>query len=803
MNPTDYINCPNCNTSYKIPLTKDVLKITCKKCNSIFYANSAKEITSQKKNKFIIPGIIVAAIFAFIWFTTQDSTSNQSKPGKSIFSRVKSSNWVTIDYSDLVNRSTLTHSGETVGQIIRKIPTYTDDLKGQVQQYLEPYSILCHDVLLSKIQPDTLPLVNILSHYPVGSEQPAWADLFREGHYQLYYNNQLIRVFIKGSNAKSSFDRYQSIIRHPIRDVIDSKNTLIRNVEVYVFKNDYATTEIKLNTIPEVISINMLNLSSKEKSIDLTSIEDFLSKGLILEAVEVDGNNDLYFYGISADRQTMSGYPVSLSDFAVIYRSIFNYGNNAPYISLDKHEDNRFAKVNFGGHFENTRSGNVVLEADKLFKALGTGLDPNTHKIIKDKITRSVPDFLTEDERNLLEDIGEGQTQIRYWFYPDSIGTVTDGSIGVVLTHQFLADIERMDAKVSPGNAVRKTINHLNQYYDQYEEAEETFQELSTVGRIMALINWLKGMNMDDRIELDELLSVKLPAFKTPTKTKKMLAITATAYPSNSYPYLYSGIGNSFLNSQNIRRYTKVYYISELLDKYSSATSDKYFLEIAGEYFSNLDINELAPSEYIELKNSLESIELQIEQKEKTLNSYSSRDINNFNKLVDKQNELVKKMNNMRLQTRCITSVGGGINLRPSEFKRISHNRNSPKLRELSKIKSKIKTIGNISRSGNWIRSNPGLGKTRVNTIPVNQWSSSKTVNGQIEYTHRSTSGNKASVIKQNSGNWTSNTNIEGSNDVVKYEKELNQLFVSHPSFSNEYRGAISQGGKRVAFFKY
>ncbi len=800
MSLNKYISCPNCDVTYKIPHTDQQLKISCKNCQTVFYNFNTDISPSKHKNKFLIPGIIIVVIFSIIWFTTQDTKTQSPKSDKSIFSRVKSSNWVTIDYSGLVNYSTITHSGETVGQIIRKIPTYTDDLKGQVQQYLEPYSILCHDVLLSSSQPDTLPLINILSHYPVGSEQPAWANLFREGHYQLYYNNHLIRVFIKGSNAEKSFNRYQSIIRHPIRDVLESKNTSIRNLEVYVFSNDYAKTEIRLNTVPEIIDVNLLDLSPNRKSIDLTSIEEFLSNDVILEAVEVDHDNNLYFYGIVADQQTMAGTPVSLSDFAVIYRSIFHYGNNAPYISLDKHEDNRYAKVNFGGHFENTRPGSVVLEADKLFKALSTGLDPNTHNLIKTKITNSVPQFLTEDERNLLEDLDEGHTQIRYWFYPDSIGTVTDGSIGVILKNQFLADIERMDKNVSPGNAVRKTINHLNHYYGQYEGADKTFQELSTVGRIMALINWLKGMNMEDKIELDELLSVKLPAFITPKKTKKMLAITAAAFPSNSYQLSLAGFSNFFLNTQNVRRYTKVYYLSDFLDNYGPTTTDKFFLEVAGNYFSNLDINELAPTEYIKLKKSLESIEREIDQQERTLNRYSSRDVNNFNRLVNQQNELVKQMNNMKLQTRSITSIGGGINLRPSEFKRISRNKNSPKLREISKIKSKIKIVGKIAKSGNWIRSNPAIGRPIINTIPANKWKSSKSVNGQIKYSHVSNTGDIASVIMRNTGDWLSNINISGSNDAVKYYKSTNQLFITHPSFTQEIKGSLSQSGKYIAF---
>lgn len=781
-----YISCPNCKTTYRIPLTKNVLKIRCKKCNSVFYANPPKASSPKKKYKFLIPGIIIAGIIAYFWFIIQDTSSN----------------WVKIDYGRLVDNSTITHSGETVGEIIRKIPNSSDNLKGLVQQYLEPYSILCHDVLLSSIQPDTLPLVNILAHYPVGTEQPAWVDLFREGHCQLYYNTHLIRVFIKGTNAKSSFDRYQSIIRHPIQDVIRSKNTTIDSVEVYCFKNNYTKTEIRFNITPEVYNVNTLNLLPRHKSIDLTSIEDFLSMGVILEAIEVDGNNNLYFYGRNADRSTLEGYPVSLSDIAVIYRSIFHYGNNAPYISLDKHEDNRYAKVNFGGHFENTRAGNVVLEADKLFKALSTGLDPNTHNLIKEEITKAVPDFLTEDERNLLENTGEGHSQIRYWFYPDSIGTVTDGSIGAVLKNQFMADAERMDIKVRPSRAVQQTISHLNQNYSQYGRAKKTFQELSTVGRIMALVYWLKGMNMNNRIELDELLSVKIPACVTPKRTMKMLAITTAAYPTNYYQPSHAGYGNTFLNTKNVRNYTKVYSLTYLLDKYSPTTSDKYFLEVAGNYFSQIDITKIAPSRYIKLKKSIESIEWQIEMNKKTLNRYSSRDVDNYNKLIDRQNKLVNKLNNMDLKTRAISSIGGGINLHPNEFKRISYNKNSPKLREILKIKNKLKIVGKIAKSENWIRSNPKMSKTRINTISTNQWLSSKSVNSNKKFSYKSKFGNNVLLVSQNSGNWTTTTHIGGANDIIIYFKDSNQLLVKHPCFPIEYKSNISQDGKRFIFYR-
>jgi len=762
--------------------------------------------------------ILILVFFSLFTFTLISCQSISIDAG-SIFSKTNPSNWITISYSSAVDKSILTHSGESVGNVIQKIPTYTDDFKGLVQQYLEPYSILCHDVLLYNIKPDTPPFVNILAHYPVGSEQPAWVDLFREGHFQLYYNPNLIRIFLKGDNPKNSFEKYQSIIRHPIQDLINSEHLSIKNIEVYVFNNDYAKTEIQVNIIPATFVINEIGLSPKHQPIDLGSIEEFLSNGVALEAVEVDESNNIFFYGRSASNQTIAGQHVSLSDIAVIYRSIFHYGYNAPYISLDTHEDNRYAKVNFGGHFENTRVGHVVLEADKLFKTLGTGIDPNTHEFVKSKITKYVPDFLTEDEWGLLEDTNEGNTQIRYWFYPDEIGTVTDGSIGIVQKHQFLADAERMDVEVELDNATRKTIDHLNKYFPQYEKAENTYKELNTVGRMMALVNWLKEMNIGDRVELDDLLSVKIPAFHTTKKTKKMLAITAIVCP-----------GDLNITNQNVRGYTKTYYLSHLLDKYPLSTSDKEFLKIADNYFSQVDLAELyLPYKKLEdqiddydrqinsKEKEIELLNKEIERKEDTLDRYSSSDIDQFNSLINKYNNLlenqesmidvynskINELNSMNIISGAIFSIGGGISLDPREFKQTIINKDSPAIREIAKVKNQLKSVGNISKSGDWMRSNATNGGSRINKLPDISWTLSKSENGSVKYTYRAASGDSAIVEFLKNLNYIQyNISINTYNDIIKISKEKNLIEVTHDIFPQEYKGKVSSNGERIVFSK-
>lgn len=728
---------------------------------------------------------------------------------------------VAIQYGDLVDKSAITHSGETVGEIIPKLPRYTDELKGVVQQYLEPFSILCHDVLLSRIGPDSLPLLNIIAHYPVGSEQPAWAALFREGHYQLYYNKDLIRLFIKGSDPASSFEIHQSVVRHAIREVINSEHTSIKNVEIYAFENDYAKSEIRLNTIPTRFDVDSIDLAPRRKPMDLAGIEEFLDQGVILKAVEVDENSDLLFYGKKAQPQTIAGYPISLSDIAVIYRSVFHYGYNAPYISLDNHEDNRYAKVNFGGHLENTRAGYVVLEADKLFKSLSTGLDPNTHELIKARITEHVPDFLTEDERQLVEQGGMGRTRIRYWFYPDSIGTVTDGNTGAVLTDQFLADAERMDANVDLSRAVRETIDHLNDNFSQYENAENTYRELSNIGGIMALVIWEREMNMNERVELDDLLSVRLPAFSTPDKTKKMLAVTAMAYPDGEV-----------LTDQSVRERTSVYHISHLLDQCSASTTDDEFLEIANAFTSGIDIYDLAPLAYKEMRADVErydsllalsesevqALVAEIDSIRKTLDRSDSDAVNRLNELIDRynillesrepylsaRNELADQLNNAQLTRRSIASVGGGISLRPSDFKRVTHNAGAPILKEISDFKSRVETAGGHAVEGDWIRSGSGSrGSPPPDTPPP-------TGLPHHPYGHPDEADSPQEAIQVSASvtfssdrrDWLLEISVNDYLDIIEFSIDANMLRVKHSGPAIDANGEISFDGKVVRFYR-
>jgi DNA-directed RNA polymerase subunit RPC12/RpoP len=479
MNDKIIIKCVKCGKLLNVPADRGSLNVRCPYCQSQFIWTP--NIYQKSKAWYVINwrshwpswlkisaavGVLISGIALAIYF--QDSLNNNVQPQKLRLltqSTTHHSQLVRINYDDLIDRGIITHSGQTIGNLLNKIASTESSRStsffSELQPYLEPFSFICNDIVISAKSGDVMPYVNVVADYQAGSRQPAWAALFREGNYQLFVGNGKARLFLKGESPLDLFNRYYSVIRHPLREALATIGADKMTVEVYAFQNDYPSRTITLDLIPHVIEIAVNQLGPKSKELPLADLAVFFNQGIILEAAEINEKGDFYLYGIPSARQTIATQPQSLEDFAVVYRSMFHCGNNAPYISLDRHEDNRYAKVNFGGLLEDTRVGSVVLEADKLFKTLSTGLDPNSRAFIKGRIVKEVPGFLTEDERALKGE-GKGHSEIRYWFYPDHIQSATDGRLGVVQNYQFMADAERMDIKVALGRAQRDTIDHLN-----------------------------------------------------------------------------------------------------------------------------------------------------------------------------------------------------------------------------------------------------------------------------------------------------------------------------------------------------
>lgn len=723
------IRCKKCNRALRVPADRGALEVRCPDCQTKFiwkpdishqlkagYRRMRDQSWPRALKIVVIVGLLVGGFALTQFFEGSIGDKDPSpKPSSSPPSVKHDSQWVRISYDDLVNKETITHSGQTIGAHLDKVsksnPPQPAGIFAELQPYLEPFNFICNDIVASAKSGDVMPYLNVVADYPAGSRQPAWAALFREGQYLLFVGDRKARLFLKGKSPVNLFNGYYSVIRHPLREALATTGAGKMTVEVYAFENDYTSRTISLDLNPQILEVDANQLGPKSKPLPLVDLADFFNRGITLEAAEIDGKADFYLYGTPSARQTIATRSQSLEDFAVVYRSMFHYGYNAPYISLDRHEDNRYAKVNFGGFLEDTGVGSVVLEADKLFKTMSTGLDPNTRAFIKARIVKEVPSFLTEDERSLNEmrNKEKGRMQIRYWFYPDHIRCATDGSIGVVERHQLFADTERMDSKVTPDRASRDTIDHLNRNFADYVRALPTYRELNTVGRIMAIVTWLQQSNSRNQIDLDALLSVELSPFKTPRRTKKLIAVTAEAYTSDRAE-----------ERTGARR--KVYSFDTLLESSKPSIDDKDILDLAKRHFDKVKGTALIPSDVSNahgdidrMRADLESLKTRIESERVTLNKSSELEIDRFNAMIDKYNSLKdaystavdsynKSKQDRQYSIHSIVSVGGGINLRPKDFgKTLQVPESSPLIRRIRTshevIRSSPSTIAGTTKS--------------------------------------------------------------------------------------------------------
>lgn len=150
----------------------------------------------------IIVGLLVGGFALTQFFEGSIGDKGPSpKPSLSPPTVKHESQWVRISYDDLVDKETITHSGQTIGVLLDKIskskPPHPAGIFAELQPYLEPFNFICNDIVDSTKSGDVMPQLNVVADYPAGSRQPAWAALFREGRYQLFVGDGKARLFLR------------------------------------------------------------------------------------------------------------------------------------------------------------------------------------------------------------------------------------------------------------------------------------------------------------------------------------------------------------------------------------------------------------------------------------------------------------------------------------------------------------------------------------------------------------------------------------------------------------------------------
>ncbi len=572
--------CTHCRTKLQyIGALGPTTMVRCPACKQTFRPPTSEQPQTQY-GKFIGIGIAGLVFLGLVLLVSSlfDTGSKQKTPPQSqqAASSIQQTpppapRWIRANYRALVDMAQLTQSGQSISAALAEGVKQSFQ-KGQLQPFLDPFSRLLPQALeTAEGGPGEFPRTSILDELPEDSPLPAWVAIVKGGRIVVTDDgNGAASVFALGTDAKQAYQSCYSVVRHVLAALLPADGQPLK-VRTFAYQNDYATCELRLRLDPFNVEATTFPVPAGKTPLDLDSLSEFFAQGYELAGGSADANNKLILVGKKATKQTLASAPVELSDLAVAYRAVFHAGDNQAFISLDPHRDPTRVNVNFGGYLEDTRIGSVVLEADKRFKTITSGLDPTSFTDLRSEIREHVPGFATSAERDLaLPGISKSGWQgTRFWYYPDSveIEASLDYRQGVIAKAQFTADAERSKddfgstlefdqskkSRLSP--AIQMNITDLNQNYSQYASFFPELRELSTVARLMGLCIWLQKANLN-QLDLDELLAVELPPVQTPREKKQLIAAA-----------LISAEGNRDLQLSDVAARAMVRYMTPLLDK--------------------------------------------------------------------------------------------------------------------------------------------------------------------------------------------------------------------------------------------
>jgi len=483
--------------------------------------------------------VLCSILVAALWAAASAFAAQPAGGPPPTSSRLEGIAWIRVSYAQLLDESVLVRTGHPLTLAVRD-----PGQRGAVQPFIDSYAyLLQHAVEIIK-GPDPLPHTSVTDHYEPGTAQPAWVAVFRGGRIHVVADGKdHVRLFLQGEDPEAAYGRHYSVIRHCLNALVPRDGRPLK-VEVYAYQHDYAASELQLNT--RCSRLSGTDFAAKSKALDLVALSRFFAQAPVLEGAHLSRSEGLVLYGKRGERPTLSGQPVSIADLAIAYRAVFHAGDNAAFVSLDEHPDPTKVAVNFGGFLEDTHIGSVVLEADKRFKTISSGIDPNNLEDIRGRTRQQLPSFLSVAERDLAGGSRQASewAATRLWFYPDQAGVETDPDhqFAAIIRPQFTADSERSrkrfvqpegpDAALglsSPG--ISESVSHFNAHYDEYANAFPELRELSTVARLMAIASWLKRAN-PDWLDLDALLTVELPAHHTERERTQILVATVLDSPT-------------------------------------------------------------------------------------------------------------------------------------------------------------------------------------------------------------------------------------------------------------------------------
>ena len=486
--------------------------------------------------------------------------------------------WIEIDYGALVDRRELSHSGESVGELLDRLGGRSLPPPGErpadrlahtlLDPLLEPYGFVLQDALdgLSPIADP--PMIEVGSLWSPGQRQPAWVELLRARHLLVESDgNGRMRVCLPADGvvtdpasansaevARLAFDRAWPVLRHVFaaeqrrsNGAADAPVTLRVAVHPYVHARE--STRFRLGRVPFEVEVTDTRSSGTRPPLDLGGFAAFFDAGLQPEGGRLGEDGSLRLLGSRPTTgSSVLGRPLELADFAVAYRTIFHGGLAEPYMSLDRGFAPQTSIVNYGGRLRDTDLGMVSLLCDIRFKTFSLGIDIVTGQDVRDDVRSEVPGFMTHLERFSADPSSAGihAQQTRLWFYPDRVDLTVSPQNDLLAMRRvrMSAASERLQGATSTDGGgedppwTLATVDAINNDYDALASFFPELADLDQVVRLLSLFTWLRqaeavGLRVP---ELDALLAVELPQAYTPRRFPQLLTFDALPPPGGDGP---------------------------------------------------------------------------------------------------------------------------------------------------------------------------------------------------------------------------------------------------------------------------
>ena len=471
--------------------------------------------------------------------------------------------WIPVSYAGLVDRRELSHSGDSVGELLDRLATRPEDptTLALLDPLLEPYAFVLQDVLDTRGAAPLPPMVEVGFLWLPGESQPAWNELLRARRYLVESDGSgNLRICLPaagtGRGASRSSDEalrqavaeawpvlrhlFSAELRRLAAGAAASKGEPELQVEFHVYGHRPETSTFLLGSRPLRLTVTDTRPRGLRPPLDLAAIQRFLDGGLQLEGARLEADGSLRLLGSDVEvSPSMLGRELTLGDLAVAYRAIFHGGLAEPYMSLDRGNSPQTSVVNYGGRLRDTALGLVSLLCDIRFKTFSQGLGVEEGRDLRADMRAAEPTFRTHLERFAADPDAAGVLgqQTRLWFYPDSVDLTVSAQTDLIAFRRvrMTASSEKI---VEPGGAggtgedppwTRQTVDSINRHYDALAMVFPELSDLDQVVRLLSLFTWLKQAESEGLLvpDLDVLLAAEVSPQPTPRTYPQLLAFNA------------------------------------------------------------------------------------------------------------------------------------------------------------------------------------------------------------------------------------------------------------------------------------